>query len=777
MKQHVKKSLVSAALAGVLLFSTAQGAAQYQPVDPANPYLPPVSGIFHGQEIHEENGTYSVYIPSKFQPCSGGVLLLTPNGTDTQAFWESETGRGWKAVADREQIALVAAGPLDGGEWNTEQSPEGRDDAAFLKKVYDTVRNKSGEITAAFDLDERAFYIVGYGEGGTVAQEFAMQWPAIVCGAAAVGGEAVPEAVAEAVGGQYSYPFAQADSLEGREELKVPNREVPVPMWLVGVDGSSRAAGYWVAASSAEEGSPNRYAQQVFSNRAARVWVTEADATAGVSPEVLYGEFLSKVQRFVGRPNGRLEWTVEHTNNGKSGFFTTEQMVGGKLRRWMTYVPSTYQAGTEVQLVVAIHGYSSAMTAFTGDSRWQDVAEKNGFIVAFAQGYPTDDIFGNIPVPYWNNELQGIPVSDVTDDVAYFREMVRKTKADYSIDDSRVYATGHSNGSCMTWLLAMEAADLFAAVAPVGSNMGAFQEQVPSEGEPVPVWNMKGQYDTDGAAKLEPGSTDAKTIDYWTAFNGVAGLPKTFSDPSGIFATREYRNSQGVPLVRFTEVKNSPHAYTPEEAEIIWEDFFSHFTLDQDGTRSYDGTPVKRDAAVTQPVFTDMDGHWAEQAVEAAAANGWVSGTSDSTFEPNAPVSRAMLTSILYRVEGEPQAEAAGFPDVPAGSYYSKAVGWAAANKIISGYEDGTFAPDDSVTREQLAVILCRYAQFKGRDVSAKADLSRFGDAAQIRTFARSAVEWANAEGLLTGVSDAAIAPQKAAARAEVAAILVRFLQ
>ena len=217
MNSYIGKRLIAAALACMLLCSTAGAAAQYQPVDPTNPYLPPVSGLFHGQEIAAETleGRYSVYIPSAFQPCSGGVLLLPPDGTTAETFWASETGLAWKAVADRAQIALIAAEPENGGRWNILQTPDGRDEAAFLKKVYDTIRSKSGELNAPFDMDERAFYVVGYGQGGTAAQEFAMQWPAIICGAAAIGGEAVPAAVAEAVGSADSYPFAQAESLEG----------------------------------------------------------------------------------------------------------------------------------------------------------------------------------------------------------------------------------------------------------------------------------------------------------------------------------------------------------------------------------------------------------------------------------------------------------------------------------------------------------------------------------------------------------------------------------
>lgn len=101
---------------------------------------------------------------------------------------------------------------------------------------------------------------------------------------------------------------------------------------------------------------------------------------------------------------------------------------------------------------------------------------------------------------------------------------------------------------------------------------------------------MKAEYDTDGAAKLEPGSTDALTIDYWTSYNGTSKNPEITTDSSGIFVTRNYYDANGIPLVRFSEVKNSPHAYTPEISQIVWDDFFSKITLNADGSRTYDGS-------------------------------------------------------------------------------------------------------------------------------------------------------------------------------------------
>ena len=603
-----------------------------------------------------------------------------------------------------------------------------------------------------------------------------MEWPALFAGLAAVGGSNVPAAVAEQTGDALSYPFAEAESLEGQEELQIPNREIPVPTWLIDAEDTGLSADYWVEVADVETAEAGAYAQQAYANDAVRVWVTDSENADEITPKVLYDEFLSQVQRFVGTPGGRLEWTVEHTNDGETGFFVTEQMVDGKLRRWMTYVPSSYQEGTAVPLVVAIHGYSSAMTAFTGDSRWQDVAEENGFIVVFAQGYPTDDVMGNIPVPFWNNELMGMEVGNPTDDVAYFRTLVSETEKNYSIDRSRVYATGHSNGSCEVWLLAMEMSDVFAAYAPIGSNMGAYKDTLEITTDPIPVWNMKAEYDTDGAAKLEPGSTDALTIDYWTSYNGTSKNPEITTDSSGIFKTRNYYDANGIPLVRFSEVKNSPHAYTPEISQIVWDDFFSKITLNADGSRTYDGQLIERTVD-----FADIEGHWAADAINYVVDAGLFTGATATTFEPETAMTRGMFVTVLGRLadaEGDGEQSAAQFSDVDANAYYAPYVAWAAENGIVSGTEPDRFDPDAPITREQMAALLYRYAQFQGNDTTAAdAVIEQFSDYASVSDYAVDAMNWAVENGLMNGTDNSMLAPLGNATRAEVATILMRFVE
>ena len=176
-------------------------------------------------------------------------------------------------------------------------------------------------------------------------------------------------------------------------------------------------------------------------------------------------------------------------------------------------------------------------------------------------------------------------------------------------------------------------------------------------------------------------------------------------------------------------------------------------------------------------IFTDVPAdHWARAVIQYVYDNGLMTGTSATTFAPEATTTRGMIVSMLARLEGVTSAEPAGFTDVSADDWYATAVNWAASAGIVNGYEDNTFQPNAAITREQLAAMLMNYAQWKGQDTSARADLSHYSDADSISSWANDVLSWAVAEGLLTGVTDDTIAPQVHATRAQVAAILQRFL-
>ena len=175
-------------------------------------------------------------------------------------------------------------------------------------------------------------------------------------------------------------------------------------------------------------------------------------------------------------------------------------------------------------------------------------------------------------------------------------------------------------------------------------------------------------------------------------------------------------------------------------------------------------------------VFTDLEGHWGKDAALRAVEMGLFSGTSATTFSPDMALSRAMLVTVLHRQEGTPAAAQAAFQDVSAGSWYESAVNWAAAENIVSGVGEGCFAPDQAITREQLAVMLYRYEQYRGNAPASTGDLSAFVDRDQISPWAEEAMKWALGAGILSGKDVARLDPQGSATRAEAASILVRLL-
>ena len=178
------------------------------------------------------------------------------------------------------------------------------------------------------------------------------------------------------------------------------------------------------------------------------------------------------------------------------------------------------------------------------------------------------------------------------------------------------------------------------------------------------------------------------------------------------------------------------------------------------------------------PFHDVTEGDWFYDAVRYAYETGLMDGVGDNLFAPNSQTTRAQLVTILYRLAGEPEPGGdSGFSDVAAGTWYTDAVVWAAENGIVNGTTDATFAPGEDITREQLVTVLYRYAESKGYDVSASADLSGYPDADQIQSYAAESVAWAVAEGLIQGFEDNTLRPAGNATRAQIATILMRFCE
>lgn len=174
--------------------------------------------------------------------------------------------------------------------------------------------------------------------------------------------------------------------------------------------------------------------------------------------------------------------------------------------------------------------------------------------------------------------------------------------------------------------------------------------------------------------------------------------------------------------------------------------------------------------------FGDIAGHWGEEQINFITSRSLFMGTGNNNFSPDMNMNRAMLVTVLHRLDGMQNKKGVMFNDIIEGQWYSDAVLWAAANNIVSGYSEGLFGPDDSITREQLATILYRYAAYLGLDTNIGGSLTGFNDQDRVSDYAMEPMSWAVEKGLITGLPGKLLNPGGNATRAEVSAILMRFI-
>ena len=182
---------------------------------------------------------------------------------------------------------------------------------------------------------------------------------------------------------------------------------------------------------------------------------------------------------------------------------------------------------------------------------------------------------------------------------------------------------------------------------------------------------------------------------------------------------------------------------------------------------------------ITEADFSDVSSSdWFYDAVNYVFSKGIMVGVTENSFAPNSSLTRAMIVQMLYSLEGSPEVTGtAPFTDVAIGQWYTNAITWAASNNIVSGMGDGTFAPNNNITREQLAMILYNYAQLKGNAVTASGNLAAFTDGNEVSDWAETAVRWAVGEGLMSGRGNGVLDPTETTTRAEAASMFMRFME
>ena len=268
------------------------------------------------------------------------------------------------------------------------------------------------------------------------------------------------------------------------------------------------------------------------------------------------------------------------------------------------------------------------------------------------------------------------------------------------------------------------------------------------------------------------GTTTTYAVNVNAATNGaVAADKKTASKGTTVTVTASPSKGYVVDAVKVVDKDGKDVAVTGKDGKYV-------FTMPASAVTVTGSFKAETPAPAALP-FTDVkSGNWFYDAVKYAYEQGLMTGTSATTFTPNGTMNRAMIVTVLYRLEKSPAVTGASkFTDVPAGQWYSDAVAWAAANKIVNGYDETTFGPMNAVTREQMAAILFRYEQVKGlENVTLEENLNRFPDQNKISAYAIPALQWAVGQKIINGNADGTLDPTGTATRAQVAQIFTNLL-
>ena len=275
-----------------------------------------------------------------------------------------------------------------------------------------------------------------------------------------------------------------------------------------------------------------------------------------------------------------------------------------------------------------------------------------------------------------------------------------------------------------------------------------------------------------GGSSSSATPTTSYNVNVNAATNGtVAADKKTASKGTTVTVTASPSKGYVVDAVKVVDKDGKDVAVTEKDGKYV-------FTMPASAVTVTGSFKAETPAPAALP-FTDVkSGNWFYDAVKYAYEQGLMTGTSATTFAPNGTMNRAMIVTVLYRLENSPAVTGASkFTDVPAGQWYSDAVAWAAANKIVNGYDETTFGPMNAVTREQMAAILFRYEQVKGlENVTLEENLNRFPDQNKISAYAIPALQWAVGQKIINGNADGTLDPTGTATRAQVAQIFTNLL-
>lgn len=558
----------------------------YPPVDPERPEKPFFTGrIVQQVQVKGNTRNFLLYLPPDF-PISGvGIFLYPDSGVTADAFL---TQSGWQQIADDTCTALIILeSEMDGWSQCDIQREISYSEAVFKKAIS----------RMYFSLNESSYYIMGFGQGAYTAVAYALLNSALFAAMAVDGCYQLHPALLQQLG-----------RIRSDRDVSCSKLDVAMPAWLLnaeGDDGGTVLACLQKACGVSQDGLQCEDAllfrqnlKQYFSTPnglpMAEVRFTGATLRNRMEQSMRYrrmAEFVLGFKRWLGIGNGDLRPARSWQEMQLKRF---ETKLDGRKREWYVYEPTVYRQQPERKrpLVLAIHGYSCTGPIFAENSQWHELAERREFFVTYLSAYPSSGITAGrtVPLPTWN----ALGIQAETDDIKYVTYVLEQVQKNWPIDPERIYVTGHSNGSLLTQRLMEEQPLNFAAFGPQGApyhldlqgnNCMATSNLTP-DGIVRPVWLMMGQEDIGDQDRLDCGSINDRFVEMMCMVNGMDSSHWSERE-NGKFRTRTYSDQKHVPLVRFTGIRDMPHAYTPETAQLYWDLFFCHFRRRADGKIIY----------------------------------------------------------------------------------------------------------------------------------------------------------------------------------------------
>jgi len=550
------------------------------PIDYAKqPYSTAYKGLWK-QEV--EGRTIVTFMPENYFPYIKGVLIFVPVEIAIEDFVEQSA---WVDFAEQNNAALLFL-----------SAPDGRKDLDAEKSFYYKAYGQAFHSVGVISYDMK--YAVGYGSSATfLAKAFTQECKLF-------GGAVL---------------FDPDDLTESDLASAADTRRMPV--WIVNQTGKEtpRLTEYYKARNRClDEHLRNDWAQVFNENPLAleeshtntpcsRVWVSSVDKAAALYTDIAwceraFNEFLIKRYHHDHlsitqlKPNYTLDELGMRVYRERMPFVGME---GLQERIFAVYAPTDYDAEKKYPVVVVSHGFECTYEYMAKNTEFWKLAEQRKFIAVFTQGLPLENC--NYGLPRWRSNGIGISRMGFTDDtetigseIAYFRKIIETLRRDYSVDDSRIYCTGHSNGSAMTYALSMMMGDVFAASAQVGGPVQQFSslEDMPKEHYKMPAMEISCEFDR----CTDPDDKDSvlyQELLWRRVENGVPLEQKPVIVDNGITITHTWRTCSGLPVVKYAFYRDSSHSYHSNIACFVWDEFLCGYSKDADGNRYYGGQLIR----------------------------------------------------------------------------------------------------------------------------------------------------------------------------------------